>query len=110
MGTYVRHEVERPGGTCGTLSDQVEFVDSTKPGSVGTGCAGSIALSSDQCTETPAFSCNRTDNAGPFTDTYKGSVTWSKDGASALGVLERDVVYASGAACTSLYDVSLARQ
>ena len=104
-GTYLAHFVERAGGSCGALPDQL-----VGDNAVDTMCTGKADTSSDQCSSTIDVTCAGVTNQ-PYTE--KGSGTWAADGTTGTAELTY-VLYGDGgdspATCTSTYDVTYTKQ
>lgn len=94
-GTYVAHYEQRPGGTCGTLTDVVVMGGDD----IGPGCTGTSTPSADNCVVDFSEMC--TDSAGTFH--FTGESMWSTDGNSGEAV----VTYSES--CVSTYDITFRR-
>lgn len=111
-GTYVQSFDERPGGTCGPLSDQVVAIDADAMSSstgVPLDCAldAPDELSADQCSVTRAYSCNFDGTTVSFVGISK-----ERDGGARLeGTVTGTVFSPDGSlSCRSTYDVLWVRQ
>jgi hypothetical protein len=104
-GNYLAHFVERAGGSCGALPDQL-----VGDSAVDTMCTGSANNAADQCTSSIDATCAGVTGA-PYTE--KGSGTWASDGLTGTATLTY-VLYGDGAdspaTCTSTYDVTYTKQ
>lgn len=109
IGTYVEHVVERAGGSCGIIPDQVVRTDN--PGGLPPGCTKDAAdsASSDRCNYDRSYTCVTT-NPDAATSVV-ATTTEHNGGATLTGVLSLTIRDGAGAfVCSSAYDVTFTRQ
>jgi hypothetical protein len=104
-GTY-RATYTEESGSCGQKPEQISTISKqpTSADLAAMGCSGSIGYSADNCRVTSDVKCT----SGDTTVHTVGVYDWSADGASATGT-EQTTISASGAACSSVYGVSMTR-
>jgi hypothetical protein len=109
IGTYLEHTVERAGGTCGILPDQVVRTDN--PGGLPPGCTKDAAdsASRDRCEYDRSYTCITT--SPDAATSVVGTTTEHNGGATLTGVLSLTIRDGNGAfVCASAYDVTFTRQ
>ena len=107
-GTYVIDFKARTGD-CGDQAESVATIQS-QPTSIDPPCSGSIGYSADNCRVTNDYSCPS--SAGPgFKQTIHAEFDWSRDGSSATGIFQLDVVDGRGQyVCHGTYDAAAQRR
>jgi hypothetical protein len=109
-GSYL-YTLDARSGDCGQHSENLIVVDS-KSASAPSGCQNESSTSSDNCHVTVDLT-GCPDDAAAKGDTadFKGTVTWSHDGASGSGVVDLTVYFPSGQiACHGTFDARYQRQ
>ena len=103
--SYVVHFVEKSGGTCGPIQDEV--VNTTADGGFQAqpGCSGTRTVNGCKVLLTD-YTCT---NAG-VTSKTTGEVTWSDDGKSGSGTVQISIAKNGATSCTSSYEVTYTRQ
>ncbi len=100
-GNYLAHFVERPGGSCGQITDAV-----APAGEHPAGCQGTDQPSADNCSIDVNQTCPLQDG-GTLEET--GTSHWSVDGSKGTAVITITRKPAAGASCTSTYDVTFTK-
>jgi hypothetical protein len=103
VGLY-RWTLVQQSGNCGPLPEHI--TDGAFAITPSSGCAGSVTVTGDKCTETTQFRC---DDAASFGE-ENASLTWARDGESGAGIIElRHVLKGVASACSSIYGMTARR-
>jgi len=107
--TYVMHCVEKSGGNCGPLTDEVYIADEATAAQLESVlCA---AVNQNGCTETATDCKQHVDVKGGSCDVLETySTTFKDDGSSAVSIDTRRITCSDGSWCKSTYDCTITRK
>lgn len=100
--TYLVHQEERPGGTCGAIPDQIVNIDD--PSITAFTCE---SVTQENCVAR-GTACKTHEKGCDVTNTYM--TTFAADGSSAESVETYNISCSDGSYCTSTYDAAMTRQ
>jgi hypothetical protein len=110
-GVYLVHSVERPGGTCGALTDGLtRFDGGMAVQQSDTQCEALVptTVTDSGCTFANSLRCAGTD--GSVSDVTGTTTQLDASGAKLDGIFSETVTLADGYSCSSTYDVTYTRQ
>jgi hypothetical protein len=110
-GAYLQSYDERPGGTCGAVTDQVVVIDRNSLNTLPPGCAfdANDRVSKDECQLTRNYTCPL--DGAPGTVSVIAVTKESDGGAKLSGLFTATMRDGDGAfVCASTYDIMAVRQ